>query len=177
LTECEKCGNIYGINGNWVNKFMEKYNLRQLFEQIIDISQKIETFTVEELWKWTKFDGINIYLNKTLKLHKYSGTAIDGRKESLNNQIITGDYLLFDYIEHLPEFTIRQYNNFEDLIENIIGERGILNQFTTLQIPIIKGKCKDILFTLKYKNETSFGNKLETKIIKKIRSEIIKICI
>jgi hypothetical protein len=140
---------------------MEQYNLKQLFEQIIIISRDIETFTVEESWKWTKFDGTNEYLNKTLNIHKASGVAIGDRVEPLNNQFVTGDYLLFDYIGHLPEFAIRQYNNFEELIENIIGENGILNTFTTLQIPIINGKCKDILFTLKYKNETLFENKLE----------------
>jgi hypothetical protein len=155
---------------------VEKYYLRQLFEQIINVSQNIETFTVEELWKWIKFDGINEYLNKTLNIHKNSGVAIEGREEPLNNQFIVGNYLLFDYIGHLPEFAIKQYNNFEDLIENIIGENGILNSFTTLQIPIINGNCKDILFVLKNKDETSFENKLEDKTTEKMKYEIIKAC-
>jgi hypothetical protein len=156
---------------------MEKHSLREIFEQIINISQNIETFTVQELWKWTKFDGVNEYLNKTLNIHEYSDVAIDGRKELLENHTIAGNYLLFDYIGHLPEFAIRQYNNFEDLIENIIGGNGILNPFTSLQIPIVNGKCKNILFTLKYKNEQSFENKLRNKTIEIIKSEIIKICI
>jgi hypothetical protein len=156
---------------------MEKYNLREIFEQIINISQNIETFTVKELWKWTKFDGINEYLNKTLNIHKYSDVAIGGREELLDNHAIAGNYLLFDYIGHVPEFAIRQYNNFEDLIENIIGKNGILNPFTSLQVPIINGECKNILFTLKYKNEKSFENKLEKETIEIIKSEIIKICI
>jgi hypothetical protein len=155
---------------------MKKYDLRRLFEQIINISHSIEIFTVEDLWKWTKFDGTNEYLNKTLNMHKNSGVVIGGREERLNNQIIAGNYLLFDYIEHLPEFTIRQYNNFEDLVEEIIGKGGILNPFTSLQIPIINGQCKDVLFALKYKNEISFENKLENRIIENIKYAIIKKC-
>jgi len=157
---------------------MKKYNLRELFEEIINISQDVETFTVEELWEWTKFDGINEHLNKTLNIHEYSGVPINGREELLNNtQTIVGNYLLFDDIGHLPELAIREYNSFEDLLGKIIGKSGIMNSFTTLQVPILKGKCKDILFALKYKNETSFENKLENKIIEKINSEIIKICV
>jgi hypothetical protein len=101
---------------------------------------------------------------------------IDGRKKPLNNEIIKGNFLLFDFIGHIPEYSIKQYNNFEELIEIIISKSGILNQFTTLQIPIINGKARNILFALKYKDETSFENKLEYETIEKLRNEIIKIC-
>jgi hypothetical protein len=153
-----------------------EYNLKTLFEQIISISKNTEEFTVEELWKWTKFDGSNEFLNKTLKIHEYSCVPIVGRNEILNDQIILGDYLLFNYIGHLPQFSIKQYRDFENLLEAIISQGGILNNFTTLQIPIIKGKAKNILFALEYKNEISFENILDDKTIEKIRRKIIKIC-
>ena len=38
---------------------LEEYSLRQIFRQIVNICGKIETFSVEGLWEWTKFDGIN----------------------------------------------------------------------------------------------------------------------
>ena len=155
---------------------MGEYYLRELFEEIVNISRDIETFTVEELWKWTKFDSINKCLNNSLGIHKYSGVPVEGRKELLKDQRIKGDYLLFDFIGHLPEFDLKQYNNFECLIENIIGENGILNSFTTIQIPIINGKCKNILSVLKYKDETSFRSEYENKIIEKINNEIREIC-
>jgi hypothetical protein len=155
---------------------MKKYDLRQIFEQIINISQNIETFAVEELWEWTKFDGTNEYLNETLNIHEYSGVPIGCRDSLLNNQLIEGDYLLFDYIGHLPEFAIRQFKDFEIMIKKIIGGGGILNSFTTLQIPIINGQCRDISFALKYKNEKTFENKLEKITIERIKHEIIKIC-
>ncbi|MDR1147958.1 MAG: hypothetical protein LBK66_04940, partial [Spirochaetaceae bacterium] len=152
---------------------MEEYNLRKIFEQIINISQNIEPFTVEELWKWTKFINTNEYLNNSLVIHKHSGVPIEGRKEKLNLQNIKGKYLLFDFIGHLPEMEIKQYNNFEELIESIISVNGILNPFTTLQIPIINGEAKNILFVLKYKTEISFENKLEKETMEEIKNEII----
>jgi hypothetical protein len=154
---------------------LEEYKLRQIFEQIINISKDIAAFTVEELWEWTKFDGINKHLNNSLSIHKYSGVPIEGRKEPLNNQNIKGDYLIFDLIGHLPEFDIKQYNNFEDIIETIVSHNGILNSFTTLEIPIINGKAKDILFALKYQ-EKCFKNELKKEALEKIRNEMMKIC-
>jgi hypothetical protein len=155
---------------------LEEYNLKKIFEQIINISQNIETFTIEELWKWTKFDNINEHLNDSLVIHEHSGVPIEYRKEKLNSQNIKGKYLLFDFIGHLPEIDIRQYNDFEELIDAIISPKGILNLFTTLQIPIIDGEAKNILSTLKYKTEISFGNEMGQETMKKIKDEIIKIC-
>jgi hypothetical protein len=155
---------------------LEEYNLRQIFEQIINISQNIESFTIEELWKWTKFDNVNEHLNNSLVIHESSGVPIEGRKEKLNIQTIKGKYLLFDFVGHLPETDIKQYNDFEGLIEKIISASGILNSFTTLQIPIVNGEAKNILFVLKYKDETSFENKMEKGTMEKIKNKIIKIC-
>jgi hypothetical protein len=115
-------------------------------------------------------------LNNSLGIHEYSGVPTTGRKELLNDEKIKGRFLSFDCIGHLPEYDIKHYNGFEELIETIISGSGILNPFVTLQIPIINGIAKDMLFVLKYKNETSFANKLEKETIEKIRDEIIKIC-
>jgi hypothetical protein len=161
---------------NYGGNFVSKYNLKHLFEQVVNVSQNIEVFTVNELWKWTKFCGSNEYLNKTLNIHEESGVPIAGRKEILSEQIIVGDYLLFDYIEHLPQFSLKQCDNFDELIETIISESGILNTFTTLQMPIINGKAKNILFTLEYKNDKLSENKLEKETLEKIKDEIIRIC-
>ena len=155
---------------------MEEYNLKQIFEQIINISKDIEEFTIAELWKWTKFDGINKHLNISLVIHEHSGVPIEGRREIFDDQNIKGQYLLFDFIGHLPEFDIKQYNNFEELIKTIVSDNGILNQFTSLQIPIINGRAKNMLFVLKYKNKTSFENNIENEMMEKIRNEIINIC-
>lgn len=164
---------------------MEEYDLRHIFEQIINIffsfndalPQKAEeTYTVEYLWKWTKFDSVNEHLNNSLGIHKYSGVPVTGRKELLNDEKVKGGFLSFDYIGHLPEYDIKQYNSFEELINAVISGAGILNPFVTLQIPIIHGIAKDILFVLKYKDEASFENKLEKETIEKITDEIIKIC-
>jgi hypothetical protein len=119
---------------------LEEYNLGKIFGEIINISKDIEDFTISELWKWTKFDGINKYLNNSLVIHEHSGVPIEGRKELYNNQNIKGQYLLFDFIGHLPEFDIKQHNNFDELIKAIISDNGILNQFTVLQILLLMEK-------------------------------------
>jgi hypothetical protein len=162
-----------------LEEVMKEYNLRKIFEQIVNISKDIAPFTVERLWEWTKFDGINKHLNNSLIIHKYSGVPIGGRKELLNNQNIKGKYLLFEFIGHLPEFDIKQYNKFEEIIETIISSQGILNPFTTLEIPIINGEAKDILFALKYQEkyeEEYFKNELEKETIEKIKTEIVEKC-
>jgi hypothetical protein len=155
---------------------LEEYNIRQIFEQIINISQNIEPFTVEELWEWTKFDNINEYLNNSLVVHEYSGVPIEGRKEKINFQKIKGKYLVFDYIGHLPEMDIKLYDDFGELIKSIISVSGILNPFTTLQVPIINGEAKNILFTLKYKTKTSFENRLGKDTMEEIKNKVVKIC-
>ena len=156
---------------------MEEYNLKQIFEQIIIISEKIEKFSIDELWEWTKFDGVNEHLNESLILHKYSNSPIKGRTELLpNNQNIKGNYLSFEFVPHSPEYEIRQYNNFDELMEYINSRAGILNNFVKLQIPIINGVAKDILFALEYKDETTFEDKLDKETKEKIKRKIISIC-
>jgi hypothetical protein len=155
---------------------LKEYYLRQLFEQVIKVSKEIETFTVKELWEWTKFDNINSHLNNSLVLHEFSGAPVKNRKEALADQSIKGDFLLFEFVEHLPEYSIRQCADFEELIDTVFSHGGILNPFTTLQIPIIKGVAKDILFILKYTDKTTFGQEFEKETIENIKNETIKIC-
>jgi hypothetical protein len=50
-----------------------------------------------------------------------------------------------------------------------------LNSFTTLEIPIINGEAKDILFALKYQEKFS-KNELGKGVIEKIKSKIVKKC-
>ena len=156
---------------------MKEYNLKHVFEQIVKISRRTESFSIEHLWKWTKFNGINEHLNKLLVLHEYSGVPIKGRNEFLDNQNVKGNFLLFDFIGHLPEYNIKQYDNFKELVEVIISNSGILNGFTNLQIPIINGIAKDILFALEYKDKTSFKTKLDNETMEKIKQKIVTICL
>jgi hypothetical protein len=76
-----------------------KYTIRAVFEQIVEIAQNIEdfSFSIDELWEWTLFDGSNEYLNNALETHENSGVVTNGRKDALSDgQTIEGRYLLFD---------------------------------------------------------------------------------
>ena len=150
------------------------YNLEQIFREIIKISEKIEPFTIEKLWEWTKFGGINEHLNHSLTIHEYSGVPTEGRKTPLHGQRIAGEFLLFDYIAHSPQFSILHYNDFDELVNVIISDGGILNPFTTLQVPIIGGVAADILFSLQYKSD-SFAEELDENAAKIIKTELQKL--
>lgn len=65
------------------------------------------------------------------------------------HEMITGDYLIFDYCGHNEDMFITQFNSINELEEEIIGGGGITNTFTTYQIAIVLGKVRhyNITFT------------------------------
>ena len=81
------------------------------------------------------------HLNEGLEIHTSSGIPIRARKTSLDDTFsIQGDYLLFDFIGHAPSYSIYKMDTKEELATAILSKTGIFNMFTTIQIPIIKGK-------------------------------------
>ncbi|MCL1994163.1 MAG: hypothetical protein FWG66_14560 [Spirochaetes bacterium] len=158
-------------------KNLEEHNLRQVFEQIAKLCEKTDPYIdVGYLWEWTKFDGTNEHHNTSLVIHEPSGVPVEGRPGLLGEQTVKGNYLLFDYIGHLPECRVAQCGDLGELIEQIMSEGGILNPFTTTQVPVINGIAKDITFVLEYKDKISFDTVLDKETTDKIRGEIVKIC-
>jgi hypothetical protein len=156
--------------GDWASfHYMEKYNLKSIFQQIVEVTNNIEKFTIEELWKWTVFDNENEDLNNLLQIHIPSGVATCERKNLLpESKTIMGDYLLFEYIAHQPSFSIRQFNDVGKLAQTILSDSGILNPFTTIQLPIVKGQLKNILAILKHKKTDFTDQSKETKLLNEI---------
>ena len=131
------------------------YNLQAIFNEIINTATQYEEFTIKELWEWTIFDDKNINLNDSLEFHKYSRDPIKERRQELSStQEIYGDFLLFDYIPHVPLLKIINLDSLQSMKNEILSERGILNGFSGMQIPIVKGKAIDINSILEYKTES-----------------------
>jgi hypothetical protein len=151
---------------------MNKYNLKLLLRKIIETASPVEKFTEEELWRNIIFDGANEYLNDSLTFHEPSRFVENGRVQLLrDSQTIEGDYLLFDFIGHVPAWYIKRMNTIESLIAAIISRSGILNGFTTLQVPVVKGEPKNILAVLKYKSE-SFNNERDWDLFEAVKENI-----
>lgn len=123
------------------------YNLVSILQQLAAIHfTEIEgSFTSQELWEWMLFDQENSFLNQTLEIHQPSGVPIKGRTIELDNTvIITGEYYCFTYIDHQPAYHLQKMKSSDELANVILAKSGINNSFTTVMIPIIKGKPKPI---------------------------------
>ncbi|UNK20281.1 hypothetical protein MNQ98_09830 [Paenibacillus sp. N3/727] len=79
----------------------------------------------------------------------------------MGNEIVTGEYLLFDYTGHNEDMFLRQLNSLNEIEDEITNGGGITNPFTTFQIAIINGMVRDY--------EIYFTNKLDSKEYKFIK--------
>lgn len=68
--------------------------------------------------------------------------TVDG-VELKGNEIIYGDYLLFDYCGHSGDMILFDEDSLFEIEEHITGGAGITNPFATSQIAIIHGKKKE----------------------------------
>ncbi|NEZ41960.1 hypothetical protein [Paenibacillus alvei] len=66
-------------------------------------------------------------------------------------EMVAGDYLLFDYVGHNEDMFLTQFKSLHELEAEMTNSGGITNPFTTYQIAIIHGVVKryDIYFTNK----------------------------
>ncbi|PWV87633.1 hypothetical protein DFQ01_1607 [Paenibacillus cellulosilyticus] len=67
------------------------------------------------------------------------------------DEILEGDFFLFDYIGHNEDMYLRQYTSMTEIEEQITNGGGITNPFTTYQVVIVNGEVKEyeIYFTNK----------------------------
>ncbi|MCP3926945.1 MAG: hypothetical protein GY714_30675 [Desulfobacterales bacterium] len=130
-----------------------KYNLLSIFKDIAQIDLgELSPFGVDELWEWTLFNRKSSYLNETLNIHEWSGVPVEGRSTPLDqNMEIEGDYLLLDYIGHQPSINLRHLDTLMELAIEMLAPGGIFNVFTTIQIPVIKGRIPDMRALIMYK--------------------------
>jgi hypothetical protein len=97
------------------------------------------------------FKNKNEIYNTSFQFHESSGVYLTPRKILLNGtEVIEGQYLLFEYIAHIPQMILYAFETEEEIIENILSDRGILNDYTTIQVPIIRTKAR--LFSIDYEN-------------------------
>ncbi|MFD2562860.1 hypothetical protein [Aquimarina rubra] len=125
-----------------------KYNLISILQQLSTIHFKeIEgSFTTQELWEWLLFDQENNILNESLLIHQPSGVPIKGRNIDLDKTLtITGDYYCFTYIDHQPAYHLQKLKSPDEVANLILSKSGVTNSFTTIMIPIVKGKVRPIV--------------------------------
>ncbi|BBH19245.1 hypothetical protein Back11_05900 [Paenibacillus baekrokdamisoli] len=137
---------------------MNQYKLSDIAIQIAIHSFLKETKQSDEHMKQTL-----AYLYKTIDIIGTNNSALrnplnldesvfyfrDRENPLTGQEIITGDYLIFDYIGHNGDMFIKQFNSIDELEEEITGSGGITNTFTTYQIAIVMGKVRhyNITFT------------------------------
>lgn len=125
-----------------------KYNLDSILQQLSAIQfEEIDgNFTPQELWEWMLFDQENSYLNEQLQIHQPSGVPIHKRPSRLSKDlIIIGDHYCFIYIGHQPAYHLQKLKSADDLANLLLSERGGTNSFTTVIIPIVRGKVTPIV--------------------------------
>ncbi|MED5016780.1 hypothetical protein P9847_05620 [Paenibacillus chibensis] len=91
----------------------------------------------------------NLYLRNHLNLEE---TVSYFRKREVplsGDEIVNGDFFVFEYIGHNGDMFLRQYNSLIDIEEQITSGSGITNPFTTYQVAIVNGGVKEyeIYFT------------------------------
>lgn len=101
-------------------------------------------YSLNDLYQELIFKGGNEQLNESFPMCHYpSKSHIVPRTIPLTgDEDIEGKYSLFSYIGHLPEIVLITFNSLTDLEQAIIGNGGILNGFTTIQIAFVNGSVK-----------------------------------
>ncbi|WP_339209199.1 hypothetical protein MHH56_15585 [Paenibacillus sp. FSL K6-3182] len=91
----------------------------------------------------------NVELRNPLNLDESVFYFRDRETPLTGQEMITGDYLIFDYTGHNEDMFIKQFNSINELEEEITDGGGITNTFTTFQIALVFGKVRhyNITFT------------------------------
>ncbi|MEC0090848.1 hypothetical protein [Paenibacillus macquariensis] len=91
----------------------------------------------------------NVELRNPLNLDESVFYFRDRETPLTGQEMITGDYLIFDSTGHNEDMFIKQYNSINELEEEITAGGRITNPFTTFQIAIVLGKVRhfNITFT------------------------------
>jgi hypothetical protein len=102
--------------------------------------------------------------------NKEFDNALNSSGERLNllsaNDVIVGDYFIFDYSGHNGDTVLFQCDSIEEAESSILDPGGIINKFTTYQIAIIKGKIQD--YDIYFINEDG----VQVKFIKGIHDSL-----
>lgn len=130
-------------------------SLKNLCEEIMKGVSLLydETFVqdIEDFYADLVFKNKNEIYNTSFQFHEPSGVYLTPRKKLLNGtENIEGRYFLFEYTEHIPQMVLYSFETEEEIIENMLSESGILNDYTTIQVPIIGTKAR--LFSIDSEN-------------------------
>ncbi|MCT4687119.1 hypothetical protein [Vallitalea sp.] len=127
---------------------MNSIQLKKLASKITHKIYEGETYDIKDwlnyMYKQVDIIGQN---NKKLRnpLNLYNNCYYFRKREEplAGEEIIYGDFILFDYCVHSEDMYIRELDSLEQLEKSIKGDGGFTNTFTTYQVAIIKGKVKD----------------------------------
>lgn len=151
-------------------------NISKLAEMIASNSfLKNESYSSEELQHAVNYilehvDVIgenNLHLRNPLNLDKSVPYFRKRETPLTGDEIVVGDFLLFDYTGHSEDMYLRQYRSLSEIEEQITNCAGITNLFTTYQVAIINGRVQeyDVYFTEKNDGQ-------EYKFIKGLHDEL-----
>lgn len=129
-----------------VHSFLKETELSE--EQLTKLSEEEMKEVLTYLYKKIDIIGTdNGELRNPLNLDESFFYFRDREIPLTGQEMITGDYLIFDYTGHNEDMYITQFNSINELEEEITGHGGITNQFTTYQIAIVKGKVRQYKVT------------------------------
>lgn len=136
-------------------------NSIQLKKLACKITHKIfegETYDVEG-WLDYMFKRIDVigqnnkHLRNPLNLDKSCYYSREREKSLSGEELIYGDFILFDYCGHSEDMYIKEFDSLEQLEKAIKDDGGLTNPFTTYQVAIIKGQVKDYNLYFTNKND------------------------
>ncbi|WP_169088959.1 hypothetical protein [Paenibacillus sp. PL91] len=116
----------------------KKQSDKHMKQELADIYKKIDIVGID-----------NSELRNPLNLDESVFIFREREIPLTGQEMITGEYLIFDYCGHNEDMFIKQFNSINELEEEIIGGGGITNTFTTYQIAFVSGKVRhyNITFT------------------------------
>ena len=145
---------------------MTELTVREILKMILE-DEVDDTISLEELIEYSLenvdiIGGDNKHLRNPLNS---SGERCYFRPRETplsGNEIVKGDYILYDLVGHNGDERLWIYDDFESLEKSMLSGGGVLNMFTTMMVAIVKGKVK------KYKADQ------ENEIFEWIEDESVK---
>jgi hypothetical protein len=103
----------------------------------------------------------SLNIDKTVFYFRKRETPLSG------DEIVIGEYLLFEYTGHNEDMYLKQLNSLSEIEEEITSGGGITNTFTTYQIPFINGVVWD--YDIYFINDK---DGIEYKFIKDVHDDL-----
>lgn len=126
-----------------IQKLLPEIDLKYPADINLEKIKEFEQWQINQMLTEVDFIGhANKHLVNPLNRSKESNGFKEREFPLTGEEVVRGDYLLYDLVGHHGVALILQFDSLKELIRFVLNGGGYTNPFTTYQIPIINGQIR-----------------------------------